>query len=121
MWSCLQGAHGTWWLLVPHRQLNFNPGKGRFAGTSPESLAEGVGMGALKNGRVSTVEMGENVILGNGNSVRQGTEQVMRVVPAVNSGHDYSIRCMGQATRGRKGSKYGFYLKGLEGIIVGRQ
>lgn len=120
MWSCLQGAHGTWWLLVPHRQLNFNPGKGRFAGTSPESLAEGVGMGALKNGRVSTVEMGENVILGNGNSVRQGTEQVMRVVPAVNSGHDYSIRCMGQATRGRKGSKYGFYLKGLEGIIVGR-
>ena len=42
---------GIWCLTV---NCNLSQEEGRFAGTRPESVAEGAGMGALEDGRVST-------------------------------------------------------------------
>lgn len=53
--------------------------------TSPESLAERVGIEALEIGGVSTVEMGENVVLGKG-TVWVKAYVLMGVVPTVNHG-----------------------------------
>lgn len=46
------------------------------------------------------VEMGENVILENGNSEGEGAECIMCEVPSVNDGHNYSIRCIETGDQG---------------------